>query len=70
MKDLAKFCMSKHEAEVRSLAQTQLGGRRFEQFIAWWQWEMLQQNKDPIPEESKSSDKYVASAKMVFIQKD
>ncbi|KAF8076723.1 component of IIS longevity pathway SMK-1-domain-containing protein [Lyophyllum atratum] len=56
MKELAKFCMAKHEAEIRRLAQSPLGGPRFEQFIAWWQWEMHQQNKEPIPEDSKSDN--------------
>ncbi|KAF5387750.1 hypothetical protein D9615_000680 [Tricholomella constricta] len=54
MKELAKHCMSKYEAEIRRLAQSPLGGRRFEQFIAWWQWEMIQLNKEPVPEDSKS----------------
>ncbi|GLB34125.1 putative DUF625-domain-containing protein [Lyophyllum shimeji] len=54
MKELAKFCMAKHESEIRQLAQSPLGGQRFEQFIAWWQWEMIQQNKEPMPEESRS----------------
>ncbi|KAG6813432.1 hypothetical protein H0H92_011129 [Tricholoma furcatifolium] len=54
LKELGKFCWSKHEEELRTLAQSPLGGQRFEQFIAWIQFEMLQQNKEPLREEPKS----------------
>lgn len=53
--------MAKHEDEIRTLAKSPLGGQRFEQFIAWWQWEMLQQNKEPMPEDSKSAKYGLAS---------
>ncbi|KAG6868759.1 hypothetical protein C0993_011028 [Termitomyces sp. T159_Od127] len=49
IKELGKFCWTKHEEELRKLAQSPLGGQRFEQFNAWIQFEMLQQNKEPLP---------------------
>ncbi|KAF8165663.1 component of IIS longevity pathway SMK-1-domain-containing protein [Crassisporium funariophilum] len=48
MKDLIKFCMTKHEPEIQLLAKSPLGGQRFELFIR--RWEM---NNEPLPEESK-----------------
>ncbi|KAG5639701.1 hypothetical protein H0H81_005884 [Sphagnurus paluster] len=54
MKALAKHCIDKHKPEIQKLAQSPLGGQRFEQFIAWWSWELTQQDKEPIPEDSKS----------------
>jgi protein phosphatase-4 regulatory subunit 3 len=53
MKDMIKFCMTKHEDEIRTLAKTPLGGQRFELLIQ--RWEM---NNEPLPVESKS-EKYV-----------
>jgi protein phosphatase-4 regulatory subunit 3 len=54
MKDMIKFCMTKHEDEIQVLAKTPLGGQRFELLIR--RWEM---NNEPLPEESKS-EKYVS----------
>ena len=53
MKDVIKFCMTKHEDEIRILAKSPLGGQRFELLIR--RWEM---NNEPLPEETKP-DKYV-----------
>ncbi|KAG6861854.1 hypothetical protein C0995_011151 [Termitomyces sp. Mi166 len=53
VKELGTFCWTKHEQELRKLAQSPLGGQRFEQFNAWIQFEMLQQNKEPPPADSK-----------------
>ncbi|KAJ3501132.1 hypothetical protein NLJ89_g9480 [Agrocybe chaxingu] len=47
MKDLIRFCMSKHEPEIHRLAKSPLGGQRFELFIR--RYEM---NIAPPPEES------------------
>ncbi|KAF9478406.1 DUF625-domain-containing protein [Pholiota conissans] len=47
IKDLIKFCMTHHEAEIQQLAKTTLGAQRFELFIR--RWEM---NIAPPPEES------------------
>ncbi|KAG5648782.1 hypothetical protein DXG03_000131 [Asterophora parasitica] len=54
VKELAKHCMTKHEAAMRRLSQSPLGGRRFDQFIAWWNWEVLRINKEPVPDNLKS----------------
>lgn len=48
MKDMIKFCMTKHEPEIRTLAKSPLGGQRFELLIR--RWEM---NNEPLPEDSK-----------------
>lgn len=56
MKDMIKFCMTKHEDEIRTLAKSPLGGQRFELLIR--RWEM---NNEPLPEETKS-EKYVVAA--------
>ncbi|KAG7447518.1 DUF625-domain-containing protein [Guyanagaster necrorhizus] len=48
MKDLIKFCMTKHEAEIRALCDTPLGAQRFQLFIRRWEI-----NNEPIPTESK-----------------
>ena len=55
MKDLIKYCMTQHEAEIQKLEQTALGKERFGLFIR--RWEM---NCAPPPEES-TPDKYVIS---------
>ncbi|KAJ7246580.1 component of IIS longevity pathway SMK-1-domain-containing protein [Mycena haematopus] len=49
MRDLIKFCMTHHEADVRKLAETPLGKERFQLFIQRWEI-----NNEPPPEESKS----------------
>ncbi|KAJ3719446.1 component of IIS longevity pathway SMK-1-domain-containing protein [Lentinula raphanica] len=48
MKELINFCMKNHEAEIKILAETQLGGQRFQSFIR--RWEM---NNEPMPVETK-----------------
>lgn len=48
MKDIIKFCMTKHEVEIQTLTKSPLGGQRFELLIR--RWEM---NNEPLPEESK-----------------
>ncbi|KAG6891693.1 hypothetical protein C0992_010096 [Termitomyces sp. T32_za158] len=53
VKELGKFCWTKHEEELRKLAQSPLGGQRFAQFNAWIQFEILQQNKEPPPAHSR-----------------
>lgn len=55
MKELIKFCMIQHEEDVRKLAETPLGGQRFELLIR--RYEM---NNEPPPTESES-DKYVSA---------
>ncbi len=37
MKDLIKYCMTQHEAEIQKLEQTALGKARFELFIQRWE---------------------------------
>lgn len=54
MKDLIKYCMTHHEAEIQKLEQTALGKTRFELFIR--RWDM---NCAPPPEEESTPDKYV-----------
>ncbi|KAJ6458623.1 component of IIS longevity pathway SMK-1-domain-containing protein [Mycena vitilis] len=49
MKDMIKFCMTRHEADIRKLAETPLGKERFLLFIRRWEI-----NNEPPPEESKS----------------
>jgi len=49
MKDMIKFCMLKHEHEIRTLAKSPLGGQRFELLIK--RWEM---NNEPLPDEAKA----------------
>ncbi|KAJ7591477.1 component of IIS longevity pathway SMK-1-domain-containing protein [Mycena floridula] len=48
MKDVIKHCMSKYESEIKTLAQSPLGGHRFQLFIR--RWEM---NNEPIPMDSQ-----------------
>ncbi|KAF9450958.1 DUF625-domain-containing protein, partial [Macrolepiota fuliginosa MF-IS2] len=48
MKDLIKFCMTKHEKDIRKLAETPLGGQRFELLIR--RYEM---NNEPPPKEAE-----------------
>lgn len=55
MKELIKFCMLTHEEDVRKLADTPLGGQRFELLIR--RYEM---NNEPPPTESES-DQYVST---------
>lgn len=66
MKDMIRFCMTRHEVEIRQLAKTPLGAQRFELFIR--RWEM---NNAPPPEES-TPNKYVINdihcqPKFIFI---
>jgi protein phosphatase 4 regulatory subunit 3 len=61
MKEMINFCMTKHEAEIRKLAQTPLGGQRFELLIR--RWEM---NNEPMPVESKP-DKYVLQSLLLSL---
>jgi len=49
MKDMIKFCMTRHEDEIRTLSKSPLGGQRFELLIR--RWEM---NNEPLPEETES----------------
>ncbi|KAJ7118588.1 component of IIS longevity pathway SMK-1-domain-containing protein [Mycena crocata] len=49
MKDMIKFCMTRHEDEIRKLAETPLGQDRFLLFIQRWEI-----NNEPPPEQSKS----------------
>jgi len=53
IKDMIKFCMTKHQAEIQKLAKSPLGGQRFELFIR--RYEM---NIAPLPE-AGTLDKYV-----------
>lgn len=53
VKELIRFCMTRHEAEIQKLAQTPLGSQRFDLFIR--RWDM---NNAPPPEET-TPDKYV-----------
>ncbi|KAF7332496.1 SMK-1 domain-containing protein [Mycena kentingensis (nom. inval.)] len=54
MKDLIKFCMTHHEAEIRKLSQTPLGRDGFTAFIRRWEIN----NEPPPPEpENKSENK-------------
>ncbi|KIK67617.1 hypothetical protein GYMLUDRAFT_36354 [Collybiopsis luxurians FD-317 M1] len=48
MKEQIDFCMTKHEAEIKMLAETPLGRQRFQLFIS--RWEM---NNEPPPKETK-----------------
>ncbi|KAL0070111.1 Platinum sensitivity protein [Marasmius tenuissimus] len=52
MKDLIKFCMTKHEAEIKTLAASPLGGQRFISFIRRWEIN----NEAPPPEEVKQEN--------------
>src|ERR1700683_4305575 len=54
LKDFINHCMTKHEVEIRKLAETPLGGPRFMSFIR--RWEM---NNEPPPKEEKI-EKYVS----------
>ena len=54
MKELIKFCMLKHEADIRKLAETSLGGQRFELLIR--RYEM---NNEPPPKETEPEKYYV-----------
>jgi hypothetical protein len=56
MKDLIKFCMTKHEDDIRRLTETPLGGQRFELLIR--RYEM---NNEPPPKETEP-EKYVGSS--------
>ncbi|KAL0580514.1 Platinum sensitivity protein [Marasmius crinis-equi] len=49
MKDLIKFCMTKHDEEIKTLAASPLGGPRFVSFIRRWEIN----NEPPPPEEVK-----------------
>lgn len=54
MKDMIKFCMTKHESEIKTLAASPLGGERFKLFIRRWE-----QNNEPFPMEDSAQEKYV-----------
>jgi protein phosphatase 4 regulatory subunit 3 len=54
MKDMIKHCMTRHEPEIRRLAETPLGGPRFISFIR--RWEM---NNEPLPIEESKNEQYV-----------
>lgn len=51
MKDLIHHCMTRHEAVIRALAETSLGGPRFQALIC--RWEM---NIEPPPEEAERTE--------------
>ncbi len=71
MKDMIKFCMTRHETEIRKLAETPLGGQRFELLIR--RYEMY---NEPIPVEASPLQQYViislsllfSGAKPVFLR--
>lgn len=52
MKDIIKHCMTKHEPLMKTLAESHLGGQRFQLFIR--RWEM---NNEPLPVEA-DTEKY------------
>ncbi|CCM03359.1 uncharacterized protein FIBRA_05488 [Fibroporia radiculosa] len=52
LKDLIEHCMIRHEAKIKALAETHLGGPRFHNFIR--RWEM---NIAPPPEEEEKIEK-------------
>ncbi|KAF9266258.1 DUF625-domain-containing protein [Marasmius fiardii PR-910] len=52
MKDLVRFCMTKHEEEIKTLATSPLGGQRFVSFIRRWEIN----NEPPPPEEVKQEN--------------
>lgn len=56
MKEMINFCMTKHEPLIRQLAETPLGGQRFELLIR--RYEMNNEPPPPMDDEPKS-DKYV-----------
>lgn len=60
IKEMIKFCMTKHKSEIQKLAKSPLGGQRFELFIR--RYEM---NIAPLPEEG-TPDKYVISTSPHF----
>ncbi|KAF7302120.1 SMK-1 domain-containing protein [Mycena indigotica] len=49
VKDLIKFCMTRHEEDIRRLAETPLGKDRYVMFIRRWEI-----NNEPPPPESES----------------
>lgn len=49
MKEMIKFCMTRHEPEIRKLAQSPLGGQRFDLLIR-----RFEMNSEPPPEETKA----------------
>ena len=51
IKELINHCMTKHEAQIRKLAETPLGGPRFSGLIR--RWEM---NVEPLPEIKEEPD--------------
>jgi protein phosphatase-4 regulatory subunit 3 len=55
MKDMIKFCMTHHETEIKTLAESPLGGQRFQMFIR--RWEM---NNEPPPPAETKTDRFVA----------
>uniref|UniRef100_A0A0W0FQ02 Uncharacterized protein n=1 Tax=Moniliophthora roreri TaxID=221103 RepID=A0A0W0FQ02_MONRR len=55
MKDMIKHCMTKHEEEIKTLAESPLGGQRFQLFIR--RWEM--NNEPPPPPEELKQEKYM-----------
>lgn len=60
IKEMIRFCMTKHESEIQKLAKSPLGGQRFELFIR--RYEM---NIAPLPEEG-TPDKCVISTSFYF----
>ncbi len=47
---MIKFCMTKHETEIRALCKTPLGATRFREFIQRWE----RNNEPPPPAEAKA----------------
>ncbi|EGN92042.1 hypothetical protein SERLA73DRAFT_117880 [Serpula lacrymans var. lacrymans S7.3] len=65
IKDIIHHCMTKHEALVRKLAESQLGGPRFSSFIR--RWEM---NMEPPPKEEERADKTIETEEEDYFNAD
>lgn len=62
MKEMINFCMTKHEPLIRQLAETPLGGQRFELLIR--RYEM---NNEPPPPDEPKAEKYVTISRCHII---
>ncbi|KDR84068.1 hypothetical protein GALMADRAFT_236708 [Galerina marginata CBS 339.88] len=57
IKELIKYCMTTHEAEIQKLAKTPLGSQRFELFIRRWEMNIAPPPEEPTPDKSINNDR-------------
>ncbi|KAF5322390.1 hypothetical protein D9619_000547 [Psilocybe cf. subviscida] len=57
LKDMIRFCMTTHEAEIQQLAKSPLGSQRFDLFIRRYEMNQAPPPEETVPEKPPSEDR-------------